>query len=357
MIVFQQPWAFVLLPLPLLVTWLMEAYHTPRAALRVSVFQQLVNLTGHRPARGALILKRNVWQQLGVLCSWVAIVTALAQPVWLGEPRIQQLPARDLMLAVDLSGSMDSQDFVLQGQPPRQRLAGVKKVVAEFVAQREGDRLGLIVFGNAPYLQVPFTEDQPLFLELLNEAQTRMAGPKTMLGDAIGLAVNHFSGSDARGEGATNTRRSSGYSAKEKVLLLLTDGNDSGSRVPPLDAAKVAADKGIVIHTIAVGDPQAVGEEAMDLAVLQGISAQTGGVFFEAQSGDQLRAVMETLETLEPQLKDSISYRPQRHLFFWPLGIGLMLQLLVQCGLAVTRLKPGILPGAASEAAPLRRHP
>ncbi|GAB3105279.1 VWA domain-containing protein [Aestuariicella hydrocarbonica] len=348
MIVFQQPWAFVFLPLPLLVTWLMGAYHTPRAALRVSVFQQLVNLTGHRPARGALILKRNVWQQLGVLCSWVAIVAALAQPVWLGEPKVQQLPGRDLMLAVDLSGSMDSQDFVLRSQPPMQRLAGVKRVVMDFVAQRDGDRLGLIVFGNAPYLQVPFTEDHQLFLDLLNEAQTRMAGPKTMLGDAIGLGVNHFRGSDASDTDATKASRSTGRTPKQKVLLLLTDGNDSGSRVPPLDAAKVAADNDIVIHTIAVGDPQAVGEEAMDMDSLKGISAQTGGVFFEAQSGDQLRTVMDELEKLEPQLNDSISYRPQRQLFFWPLGLGLVVQLLVQCGLAGVHVKPGRVPGAAT---------
>ncbi len=344
MIVFQQWWVFLLLPLPLLMQWLLGPYHTPRSALRVSLFRQLVNLTGHRPARGALILKRSLWQKLGLVLGWALIVTALARPVWLEEPQIRQLPARDLMLAVDLSGSMDTQDFQFDQQDTDSdtdssrgqkltRLDGVKQVISEFVAQRDGDRLGLIVFGSMPYLQVPFTDDQALFLTLLQETRTRMAGPKTMLGDAIGLAVKHFSASQA-----SQDSHAGRASRKEKVLLLLTDGNDSGSRVPPLEAAQVAADNEIVIHTIAVGDPTAVGEEAMDIEALQGISTLTHGVFFHARSGQQLQQVMDELEKLEPNLKDTISYRPQRELFFWPLGIGLVLQLVVQLGLAWNRV-------------------
>ena len=189
----------------------------------------------------------------------------------------------------------------------------------EFVGDREGDRLGLIVFGSSPYLQVPFTLDHELFKVLLSEARTRMAGPKTMLGDAVGLAVNHFSSSDKQ----------------QKVLILLTDGNDSGSRVPPLDAAQVAADAGITIHTIAVGDLEATGEQVMDVETLQEMSAITGGVFFRATSGDQLQKVYQSLDALEPQRVDSENYRPRQSLFFWPLGVALVMQLILQFSRAV----------------------
>jgi len=319
MIVFEQLWVLAFLGLPIAVHFFAAAYHTPQAALRVPVFKQLVNLSGNQPGKGALILRRNMVQQLVLFLSWICVIAALCQPVWLGEVQIISKPSRDLMMAVDLSGSMEAEDFSFNNASPIDRLTGVKTVVNKFVGDREGDRLGLIVFGSSPYLQVPFTLDHELFKVLLSEARARMAGPKTMLGDAVGLAVNHFSSSDKQ----------------QKVLILLTDGNDSGSRVPPLDAAQVAADAGITIHTIAVGDPEATGEQVMDVETLQEMSAITGGVFFRATSGDQLQKVYQSLDALEPQRVDSENYRPRQPLFFWPLGVALVMQLILQFSRAV----------------------
>ena len=135
-----------------------------------------------------------------------------------------------------------------------------------------------------------------------------------MLGDAVGLAVNHFASSEQ----------------PQKVLILLTDGNDSGSRIPPVDAAQVAADAGITIHTVAVGDPAASGEQALDLDTLKAMSEATGGVFFRATTGEQLQEVYSSLENLEPQQVESSYYRPRHALFMWPLGAALILQLLFQ---------------------------
>ncbi|MGH1372398.1 MAG: VWA domain-containing protein [Cellvibrionaceae bacterium] len=325
MIVFERSWPLVFLVLPLVVHFLVSAYRTPRAALRVSVFKLLVNLSGNQPGKGALILRRNFVQQLVLFVSWLSIIAALCQPVWLGEVRMISKPSRDFMMAVDLSGSMEAEEFSFDDTKAVDRLTGVKTVASEFIENRQGDRFGLIVFGDRPYLQVPFTQDHDLFKTLLFETRTRMAGPKTMLGDAVGLAVNHFSSSDI----------------SQKVLILLTDGNDSGSRVPPLDAAQVAADAGITIHAVAVGDLSASGEQEMDVATLQKMSAITGGVFFRATTGAQLQEVYRALERLEPQKVDSESYRPRQPLFYWPLGIALVLQLLFQLIRALRQQKMG----------------
>lgn len=314
MIVFERLWPLVFLCLPVVIHYFVVAYHTPRAALRVSVFKQLVNLSGNQPGKGALILRRNILQQLTLMLSWICIVAALCQPVWLGEVQMISKPSRDFMIAVDLSGSMEAEDFSFDGAEAVDRLTGVKTVVSEFIENRESDRFGLIVFGDRPYLQVPFTQDHELFTTLLFETRTRMAGPKTMLGDAIGLAVNHFTSSDSA----------------QKVLILLTDGNDSGSRVPPIDAAQVASDAGITIHAVAIGDLAASGEQEMDVVTLQKVSKTTGGAFFRATSGDQLQNVYRALDKLEPVEVESESYRPRLALFFWPLGIALIFQLVFQ---------------------------
>ncbi len=321
MIVFERTWPLIFLLLPFVIHFVMNAYHTPRAALRVSVFKQLVNLSGNEPGKGALILRRNLLQQLVLLLSWLSVIAALCQPVWLGDVQKILKPSRDIMIAVDLSGSMEAEDFSFNDSRQTDRLSGVKTVVSEFINNREGDRFGLIVFGSRPYLQVPFTQDHDLFTTLLFETRTRMAGPKTMLGDAIGLAVNHFASSDI----------------SQKVLILLTDGNDSGSRVPPLDAAQVALDAGITIHCVAVGDLAATGEQEMDVEALKDISAITGGVFFRATSATQLQQVYRSLAVLEPQQVESENYRPRTPLFYWPLGIALIIQLLLQLTLAVRR--------------------
>ncbi|WP_423894022.1 VWA domain-containing protein [Candidatus Pelagadaptatus aseana] len=335
---FDKLWVFLLLPLPLLVAYFGRAYKTQRDALRVPFFKRFVDLSGYQPGDGALVLRRNRLQKLAILISWLLLLVALADPHWVGKPIVKQQSARDLMMAVDLSGSMEVEDFVFAGAEPIERLAGVKQVLGEFVAAREQDRLGLIVFGSAPYLQIPFSLDHDLFLRLLSEVQVRMAGPKTMLGDAIGLAVKNFKSSRAR----------------DRILILLTDGNDSGSLVPPAEAAKVALDQGVVIHTIAIGDPAATGEQEMDLETLQQISRVTGGVFFRATDGEQLSLIYQQLNKLVGQDVEVVSYRPRQTLFHWPVALMVMLQLLTQIWLAFVSWRDSkmSLAGVAASSVP-----
>lgn len=304
MLAFELPWAFALLALPLFVVWLVPEFRDEGEAVRAPFFKRLVELTGTLPTEGAVVIRKRGWQKLYHIVGWGLVVAALAQPVWVGEPIVQELPARDLLLIVDLSGSMEENDFTGRDGTRITRLEAVKEVVAEFIARRESDRLGLAVFGQAAYLQAPFTEDREVVGSLLGELQPRMAGAQTMIGDAIGLAVRLFEASDKQ----------------NKVVILLTDGNDTGSKMPVERAAEIAAEEGITIHTIAMGDPATVGEQALDTAVLEAVSKATGGRSFLALDRDQLDSVYAELDRLEPEHIDTQSYRPKRSLHWVPIA-------------------------------------
>jgi Ca-activated chloride channel homolog len=239
-------------------------------------------------------------------------VLAVARPEWVGAPVEQQKSGRDLMIAVDLSGSMETSDFVLADGTRMNRLQAVKEVLADLAAQRSSDRLGLIVFGSAAYLQTPFTDDHVVWSQLLAETEIAMAGQSTVFGDAIGLAIKLFEESDS----------------DNRVLIMLTDGNDTGSTVPPIDAAKVAASYGIRIYTIAIGDPAAIGEDALDMETIERVSQVTGGQAFQALDQLELRKAYETIAELEPQLYETISFRPRQSLHWLPVSIALMLYTL-----------------------------
>lgn len=301
---FSYPWMFVFLPMPLLVRWLLPTYQESQDSVRVPFFQRLVELTGQKPQKGAVILQRVLFQKFWVPTTWVLLICALAKPLWIGEPIEQIKSARDLMVAVDLSGSMETTDFKTVDGKEISRLAAVKYVLAEFAEQREHDRLGLIVFGDSPYLQAPFTEDHRTWLTLLDETDIAMAGQSTMFGDAIGLAIKLFEGSKS----------------ENRVLIVLTDGNDTGSKVPPIEAAKVAKDKHITIYTIAVGDPQTSGEEALDLKVMNSIADITGGGSYQALDRTQLQLIYKDIALLEPEEYETLSFRPHLTLHHYLLG-------------------------------------
>lgn len=302
------PWAFALLAVPLLVAWLAPEFRDESEAVRAPFFQRLVNLTGTLPGDGSVVVRKHSWQKLYHIIGWGLVVSALAAPVWVEDPIIKHRPARDLMLIVDLSGSMEERDFGISDGSKLTRLEAVKTVLTDFIARRKNDRLALAVFGSAPYLQAPFTEDRDVVESLLAELQPRMAGPRTMIGDAIGLAVRLFEASDK----------------ENKVVVLLTDGNDTGSEMPIQRAALIAADEGITIHTIAMGDSETVGEQALDRETLKTIAATTGGSFFLALDTLELDAIYLELDRLEPDRIDTLSYRPKRPLHWVPLA-GLML--------------------------------
>lgn len=305
------PVALVALPLPLLVWWLAPAWRTERASVQVPFFDRLAGATGQTPRRGAVVLKRRPLQMIAAVISWVLIVVALARPQWVGPPITREVTARDLMLAVDISGSMDQMDFRAPDGQVLQRLAGIKRVIGDFVARRQGDRVGLILFGTRAYVQVPFTQDLKTTQALLDQIDVAMAGQQTAIGDAIGLAINTFAASKAQ----------------QKVLILLTDGNDTASRVPPAHAADIARERGLVVHTIGVGDPAASGEFRVDLGTLRDVAGTTGGRFFRAEGGAQLEAIYGEIDRLAPVKLQTQTWRPRLPLFHWPLGAAVVLSL------------------------------
>lgn len=338
---FSYPWLFLLLPLPWFVQRFSPAYKIKQSALQVPFFSQLVSLSGEQPNTGAVKLEPKIWQRIALSLVWLLLVVAMAKPMWLGEPQIRSQFGRDLMVVVDLSGSMDSRDFSVPGSDSISRLTAVKNVLAEFSQQRSGDRLGLILFGDAAYLQAPFTADHQAWLGLLNESEVAMAGQSTHLGDALGLAIKVMTDesitsalpqentSDSVSLAVNKSTVAKPVVEKQKVVIVLTDGNDTDSLVPPLEAAKIAASRGIKIHMIAIGDPRTVGEQALDMAVIDGVAGITGGQAFQAISSVELNRVYAEISTLEPSQFASFSYQPKVSVHYYPIALAVSLYFIL----------------------------
>jgi Ca-activated chloride channel family protein len=328
---FAYPWIFLLLPIPFLIHWLAPAHQEPRLAVYVPFMHVLTRLVGGRAAGGAVITRRRRLQRIQVVLVWIAVVAALARPQWLGEPIVREEPRRDLLVALDLSGSMDTRDFTNALGEQAERLDAAKDVLDEFLSRRDGDRVGLVFFGSAAFIQAPFTDDLDVVRELLDEAQVRMLGPRTVLGDAIGMAIPLFERSEV----------------DERVLIALTDGNDTGSLVPPVRAAEIARDHGVTVYTIAMGDPEAAGEQALDVETLRAVAVTTGGGYYHAGDRSELEQVYAELDRLTPRRVESLSYRPEQELYYWPLGFAIVLSLLF-FGLAELRSRLQRVPRAAT---------
>ena len=332
MLTLAHPWLLALLPLPLLLWRLWPAPRETRQGLVVPFLARLAEHSGQRPTPGAVIPRSGLWRWALLLFCWVCSLLALARPQLIEPPITREIPVRDMLLAVDLSGSMETKDFKGAKGETVDRLTAVKEVLDDFLAKREGDRVGLIFFGSAPFVQAPFTEDLNVCRQLLDEAQVKMAGPQTAFGDALGLAINVFD----RG------------TAKDRVLIALTDGNDTSSHVPPVKAAQIAHDKGIVIHTVAVGDPKAAGEDALDENTLKEVASTTGGSYAHATDGKQLDEIYDKLDKLETRKAQAISHRPRRDVYWWPLAVAVVFSVLFH---ALGLLKPKSAPAATTEIA------
>ncbi|MFT7682291.1 MAG: Ca-activated chloride channel family protein [Moritella dasanensis] len=347
MIEFSYPWLFLLLPLPWFIQRFSPAYKIKQSALQVPFFSQLVSLSGEQPSTGAVKLEPKIWQRIALSLVWLLLVVAMAKPMWLDEPQIRSQFGRDLMVVVDLSGSMDSRDFSVPGSDSISRLTAVKNVLAEFSQQRSGDRLGLILFGDAAYLQAPFTADHQAWLGLLNESEVAMAGQSTHLGDALGLAIKVMTDESKApiakensnlgvngGVDRTSAEKTTAekrLADKQKVVIVLTDGNDTDSLVPPLEAAKIAASRGIKIHMIAIGDPRTFGEQALDMAVIDGVAEITGGQAFQAISSVELNRVYAEISTLEPSQFASFSYQPKVSVHYAPIALAISIYFILYC--------------------------
>ena len=317
------PYLLALAPAPLLMYWLAPPAAHRQAALQVpdvSAFD--LRSAAGPPAKG----RRWPWRALLLWLAWLALLAAAARPQWTGEPVALPTSGRDLMLAVDISGSMGTADMQLGGEFV-ERLAVVKQVVEAFVSARQGDRVGLILFGTQAYLQAPLTFDLTSVNRLLQEAPVGIAGGKTAIGDAIGLAVKRLR---QRPEG-------------DRVLILLTDGASNAGEVTPIKASELAANDAIRIYTIGVGADEmqmpglfgvfgsrTVNPSAdLDEDSLTAIAAATGGRYFRARNTEKLQEIYGLIDALEPIEQDPETYRPTAALYQWPLAIAWLLVCLL----------------------------
>lgn len=315
---FAWPWAFLLAPLPWLLRLWLPAADSGEAALRVSFLSELETLTGRR----ARVRLPAFQQQAPFVLIWILLLLACARPQWLGEPLPLPASGRDLLLAVDVSGSMDYADMNWEDQEVS-RLTLVKHLLGEFIDGRQGDRVGLILFGSRAYLQSPLTFDRQTVRAWLEEAQKNIAGPQTAIGDAIGLAV----------------KRLRQRPAQSRVLVLVTDGANNGGEIEPLTAARLAAEEGIKIYPIGIGaDPEQGGVLGMlgfnpgidlDEPSLRAIAAATGGEYFRARNSQELQAIEASLDRLEPVAQKPTLARPTLALYSWPLSAALLCSLLL----------------------------
>lgn len=321
MITLAWPWALAALPLPLLAYLLPPASASASLsdgmALRLPFFAELPRIAAAaagRPPR---------WRVVAAVLAWLLLVLAAARPEWVGAPVRLPVAGRDLMLAVDVSGSMEQPDYELDGRPVS-RLAVVKAVAARFVERRTQDRLGLILFGSNAYVQTPLTFDGQTVAAMLRDAVVGLAGRETAIGDAIGLAVKRL-----REQPDDN-----------RVLILLTDGANTAGQLDPLAAARLAHDAGVRVYTIAIGGGE-VGVRTpfgmrllrqggdYDPETLRRIAGLTGGRFFSVTGREELETVYQELDRLEPSLRDERTYRPRESLFVWPAGAALVLSVLI----------------------------
>ena len=318
----QWPWLMLALPLPWLVRQLLPAATGGnRGAIHFPLARAL------QQAGGGLrsLARPRAWLRWGALLCWLLLLTAAIRPQWLGQPIELPQSGRNLMLAVDVSGSMQNTDLDPSGHISR--LDVVKQVAGEFMRRREGDRIGLILFGSQAYLQTPLTLDRKTVERLLDDAVIGIAGQQTAVGDAIGMALKRMQ----RGRG-------------EMVLILLTDGASNAGHISPRKAAQLAAQEGLRIYTIGVGAQArrvnslfggqwTVRNTELDEDTLKAIAQITDGQYFRAADRAGLEAIYRQIDRLEPVVRGSRSLRPVDELYPWPLGVALILSMLLTAGI------------------------
>ncbi|MDE5177470.1 vWA domain-containing protein [Vibrio fluvialis] len=305
-------WLFVLVPLPLIV-YLFLPPVKERAAIQLP----------YLPQQNQAIAPRQWLAKTLVIALWLCLVTAAARPVWYGEPVTTSPKHRDMMLVVDLSYSMSQQDMK-SGDQFIDRLSAVKQVLSDFIAKRQGDRLGLIFFADHAYLQTPLTLDRQTIAQQLNQAVLRLIGTKTAIGEGIGLATKTFIDSDA----------------PQRVMILLSDGSNTSGVLDPMEAAKIAKKYHTTIYTVGVGAGEMMVKEFfmtrkvntaedLDEKTLQAIANETGGQYFRARNQQDLQHIYDTINQLEPISKASQTWRPQSEWFGYPLALALLLSVIL----------------------------
>lgn len=307
------PWVLMLLPLPILVWFLIpQAEMKLPAALKVPFFNAMVGVLAQE--------KRSISRQSLIIIPgliWFLLIVALAGPRWVGEPQPVNRAGYNIMMVLDLSGSMELNDMLLHGQPVS-RLTVVKKAAEQFVEERMGDKIGLILFGTRAYLQTPLTYDRHNVLMRLEDATPGLAGQTTSIGDAVGLAVKRLANVPREG----------------RVIILLTDGANTSGVIAPLKAAELAKDDGIKIYTIGLGsevDPRAMASDFfnqatadLDEPTLQKMAEMTGGHYFRATDNESLNRIYQTINQLETVDQEQATVRPQKDYYPWFVGLALL---------------------------------
>lgn len=314
-------WLLLLLPLPWFIksrnTQTITGGHLQLPGVLASSRQHVSDNTSHSRKRYYLM--------------WLFLVLALARPQWLGDPIELPSKGRDLMLAVDLSGSMQIEDMVIDGKNV-DRFTLIQSVLKEFIERRNGDRLGLILFADHAYLQAPLTQDRRSIATFLADAQIGLVGKQTAIGEAIALAVKRFDQ----------------VSESNRVLILLTDGSNNAGNIEPEVAAEIAARRNVTIYTVGVGAEfmerrTIFGKErvnpSMDLdeGQLQKLATMTNGYYFRAKNSDELAQIYQKIDQLEPVSREPLSYRPKSELFYLPLLAALLVSLWISLSQIITR--------------------
>ncbi len=318
---FQLEWPMVLLalPLPALVYYLLPARTDQQeAALRVPFIDDF-----RLSQEASLSRHSRSWLKFLCLLAWLLLVFAATRPQYLGESVNISISGRDLMMAVDLSDSMRIGDFKINGNEVN-RLAATKYVASQFIERRQGDRLGLVLFGSQAYLQTPLTFDAKTTNQLLQESAIGLAGERTAIGDAIGLSLKRLQASDH----------------ESRVLILITDGANTAGEVAPLKAAELAASRGLKIYTIGIGADEQIKNTwfgvrkinpaaQLDEEMLRAIADTTGGRYFRARDTEEFEQIYNLLDELEPLNQDQQSLRPIKALYYWPLAVAMFLTFLI----------------------------
>ena len=312
MLALYWPWLLLLLPLPLLIK--QTKTHEVGGHLHIPGIANGITVAHTRKNKHS---RKRYWLM------WALLLIAIARPQWLGDPIELPSKGRDLMVAVDLSGSMQIEDMVINGQTVN-RFTLIQHVLSDFIERRKGDRLGLILFADHAYLQAPLTLDRRSVATFLKDAQIGLVGKQTAIGEAIALAVKRFDQVDE----------------SNRVLILLTDGSNNAGNIEPEVAAQIAAKRNITIYTIGVGADvlerrTIFGKErinpSMDLdeTQLKKLAEMTNGYYFRARNTEELDSIYQQIDKLEPVSRDQISYRPKSELFYWPLLLSFIMSLLI----------------------------
>lgn len=311
MIEFAQIWVFVALVLPILVVLFFPASKAATTALRVPFHESVSGLRSAGPATN------RGWRTWLAALAFIALVVAAARPVNISDDVSVPLTGRDIMIAIDISASMAEMDWRSEASRVT-RMTVVKKIIGDFISRRQGDRVGVVVFGTNAYLQTPLTFDLRSVVDMLNSTIVGLAGPATAMGDAIGLTIKRLREAEAN----------------HRVVILVSDGAANAGWTKPEDAIRVAATEGLKIYTIGVGSKSVEGDPGgprtgLDEPTLINLASKTGGKYFLAKGGRELEGVYAELDKLEPAVVDEEIARTTTELYPWPLGFALAMTALL----------------------------